>query len=586
MKTTKKYTLSLTLLLAILLSVAVVPATAKKRDNSAENSRKAEYIYMEALRQNALNNTDSYFELLNRAYQLDPNNSDVGFFLGYYQMVLAKNDTIMPAKGYKLMKDHFDKAPEDFYATYFFGNLNEKIRNYRAALKVWATLDSIYPEKSEIAMKHAESLAASGDSANIAKALDIFSRVEVAEGKSVNISARKMNAMLMLRDTTSIFAELHQLLESSPTSSEFRTFAGDVYAMFERNDSARYYYDTACQLDSANGLVYYSRANFFLSQGDSIAYDREVFRALKQENLDLGTKLQLLTSYIKALYDDPTQHGRIQDLFAELIEQHPHEVDIHDLYSAYFAAIKDYASAAEQSKYAVDIDPSDESRWRSLMSMHGMCDNYDMAIAEGHNALNYHPKSLALTYYLAINYSMAEMTDSALVYYDKALALIEPNNSSARSDIYCSIGDTYYKANSADSAYVYYEKAIEANPGNLLALNNCAYHMACENRDLEKAERMSAMTVREEPQNSSSLDTYAWVLFKLKRYNDAKYYIDEAFKYDEEPSSELYHHAGDIYFFATGEAEQSLPFWQKALELEPDNELLQRKVKHQTYFSR
>ena len=314
--------------------------------------------------------------------------------------------------------------------------------------------------------------------------------------------------------------------------------------------------------------------------------DREVFRALKQENLDLGTKLQLLTSYIKALYDDPTQHGRIQDLFAELIEQHPHEVDIHDLYSAYFAAIKDYASAAEQSKYAVDIDPSDESRWRSLMSMHGMCDNYDMAIAEGHNALNYHPKSLALTYYLAINYSMAEMTDSALVYYDKALALIEPNNSSARSDIYCSIGDTYYKANSADSAYVYYEKAIEANPGNLLALNNCAYHMACENRDLEKAERMSAMTVREEPQNSSSLDTYAWVLFKLKRYNDAKYYIDEAFKYDEEPSSELYHHAGDIYFFATGEAEQSLPFWQKALELEPDNELLQRKVKHQTYFSR
>ncbi|MEE0974700.1 MAG: hypothetical protein UH853_03195, partial [Muribaculaceae bacterium] len=93
MKTTKKYTLSLTLLLAILLSVAVVPATAKKRDNSAENSRKAEYIYMEALRQNALNNTDSYFELLNRAYQLDPNNSDVGFFLGYYQMVLAKNDT-------------------------------------------------------------------------------------------------------------------------------------------------------------------------------------------------------------------------------------------------------------------------------------------------------------------------------------------------------------------------------------------------------------------------------------------------------------------------------------------------------------
>lgn len=28
----------------------------------------------------------------------------------------------------------------------------------------------------------------------------------------------------------------------------------------------------------------------------------------------------------------------------------------------------------------------------------------------------------------------------------------------------------------------------------------------------------------------------------------------------------------------------ALDFWQKALELEPDNELLQRKVKHKTYF--
>jgi hypothetical protein len=34
----------------------------------------------------------------------------------------------------------------------------------------------------------------------------------------------------------------------------------------------------------------------------------------------------------------------------------------------------------------------------------------------------------------------------------------------------------------------------------------------------------------------------------------------------------------------TGDHEAALEQWQKALELMPDNELLQRKVKHRTIF--
>ena len=455
MKTTKKHTLSLTLLLAILLSVAVVPATAKKRDNSAENSRKAEYIYMEALRKNALDSGDAYFELLNRAHLLDPENTDMGFFLGYYKLIMSNRDSLLANEGYELMRRHFDKSPDDFYASSFFGTVSERIHNYTTALNVWATLDSLFPEKTEIALKYANALAATGDRSNRDKAMDIYSRIETAEGPSISISTHKMRAMLSMNDTLSVFNELHRLLQSSPNSSEFNAFAGDIYSMFQRNDSALIYYNTACQLDSTNGLAYYSRANFFLEQGDSMAYDREVFRTLKQESLDLPTKLNLLTSYIKALYDDPNQQPRIDDLFTELIEQHPHEVDIHDLYSAYLVAINNYAAAAEQSKYATDIDPSDEDRWRSLMSLHAQNDDYEMATIEGLNALNYHPQSVMLTFYLALNYTSAMEYDKAFEYYDKALSLVDADDATMRSKIMCSIGDTHYQMGQPDSAFTY-----------------------------------------------------------------------------------------------------------------------------------
>lgn len=586
MTTTKKHTSVIIVLLALLLTT-IVPATAKKRNTSDdENRRKAEYIYMEALRQDAIDSTDSYFELLNRAHALDPNNTDIGFFLGYYKLIISNRDSVLANEGYKLMKRHFENSPEDFFASYFFGTVNEKLHNYDTALKVWATLDSLFPEKSDIAMKHANALTSTTDSANLKKALKIYSRIEKAEGPSIAISSQKMRAMLAMRDTIAVFDELHTLLQSSPNSSEFNVFAGDLFSMFQRNDSAIYHYNNACELDSTNGLAYYSRANYFLEQGDSVAYDREVFRALKQESLDLPTKLNLLTNYIKALYDDPEQQPRIEDLFAVLIEQHPHEVDIHDLYSAYFAAIENFVAAAEQSKYATDIDPSNENRWRSLMSLYGQCENYDIVIQEGLNALNYHPQSVMLTFYLALNYTTANKYDKAFEYYNKALALTDKNDAMMRSKILCSMGDTHYQMQQADSAFVYYDQALALDPGNLLALNNCAYYLACEDRDLERAERMSAITVKEEPENDTSLDTYAWILFKMKRYNDAKYYIDEALKFSDNPSAELYHHAGDIYFFANGDAEASIPLWEKALKMEPDNELLQRKVKHQTYFSK
>lgn len=85
-------------------------------------------------------------------------------------------------------------------------------------------------------------------------------------------------------------------------------------------------------------------------------------------------------------------------------------------------------------------------------------------------------------------------------------------------------------------------------------------------------------------QSATTLDTYAWVLFKLKDYAKARETIDQALEADDDGGNgEILEHAGDIYFM-TGNPADALEFWKQALELDPDNELLQRKVKHKTFF--
>ncbi len=52
---------------------------------------------------------------------------------------------------------------------------------------------------------------------------------------------------------------------------------------------------------------------------------------------------------------------------------------------------------------------------------------------------------------------------------------------------------------------------------------------------------------------------------------------------ENEPSTEIYDHAGDIYFMS-GDHTEAVEFWKEALKLDPENEAIKKKVTHRTYF--
>ena len=60
---------------------------------------------------------------------------------------------------------------------------------------------------------------------------------------------------------------------------------------------------------------------------------------------------------------------------------------------------------------------------------------------------------------------------------------------------------------------------------------------------------MSYKTVKAEPNNATYLDTYALDSFEKGNYAEARIYIDNAMKSDEEKSDVVCGHCGDIYFY-------------------------------------
>ena len=73
------------------------------------------------------------------------------------------------------------------------------------------------------------------------------------------------------------------------------------------------------------------------------------------------------------------------------------------------------------------------------------------------------------------------------------------------------------------------------------------------------------------------LDTYAWVLYKQGKYNEALIWQRKALDAGGSGEAVLVEHLGDI-LFRTGDTAGALEQWRKARDLRGGSDLIDRKI--------
>ena len=92
---------------------------------------------------------------------------------------------------------------------------------------------------------------------------------------------------------------------------------------------------------------------------------------------------------------------------------------------------------------------------------------------------------------------------------------------------------------SAVLAFLAYDSCLVYKQNDAMVLNNYAYYLSLKQKDLKRAEEMSRLSNELEPDNATYLDTYAWVLFQQKRYEEAKQYMDKVVELMERDGEEM-----------------------------------------------
>jgi Tfp pilus assembly protein PilF len=144
-------------------------------------------------------------------------------------------------------------------------------------------------------------------------------------------------------------------------------------------------------------------------------------------------------------------------------------------------------------------------------------------------------------------------------------------------EFYSSLADSYHAIKEHKLSDEYYEKSLEIDSNNVLILNNYAYYLSVRKIKLEKAKKMSYKCNELEKENGTYQDTYAWVLYELKEYDEAKEWMEKALKNGGDKSAVVVEHYGDI-LYQLGDVESAIIQWKKAKEFGEESKFLDKKL--------
>jgi tetratricopeptide (TPR) repeat protein len=145
------------------------------------------------------------------------------------------------------------------------------------------------------------------------------------------------------------------------------------------------------------------------------------------------------------------------------------------------------------------------------------------------------------------------------------------------------LSGVYVDANLIDKAAEQLQTLLKEDENNPAYNNDLGYIWADHDMNLEESEKLIRKAIEEERKlqkkvqpdikpedmkdNPSYLDSLGWVLFKQKKYKEAKEYLIQATKGGKEGEHlEIYDHLADAHF-ALGEKTEAVAAWKKALEL-------------------
>ena len=415
------------------------------------------------------------------------------------------------------------------------------------------------------------------------KALVVLDRAEVYYGIMEPISVQKQRIYLRNNDLESAIKEGERLIEARPGNA---TYVLNLVEILYNNNRS----DQALQLVLGEIKKYPNQPELQMAahtllkeKGEIKESDKYLLSAFASPDLDPEVKAKAFISIVGEI-KTPEKEALLDSLEVLMLESNPENAEIFGAMGERKMKAGDQVAGMDLFKKSLLLNPKDPKRLEQVI-LGSFGENADFKEAEKFTILGVDnfSQNPEFWFYDGVVKSAQKKDEEAIVSLEKALELNAGKNPQLDQVAYGSLGSSLYNLGEKQKAFAAFESALKLNPNDEQVLNNYSYFLSLEKQDLEKAKTMSEKVVQRFPDNGTFLDTYAWVLFQMEDYEGAKKHMDQALKFELNPSGVMLEHYGDILYHL-GKKSEAISYWKKAESSPEASDKLSQKIREGKYY--
>jgi len=543
---------------------SAIEKSAKVDDKSAFN-----YVYVEALKHKLMGNSGEALKYFEQALKLNPSSDAACFQIA--QILISKENTA-GAKAFANRANTLD--PANLWYMMMLSAIYYQERNLDSAVIFYEKAVKVYPEKDNLQLTLGNLYTESG---NFDKALRLYENIEDKYGVNEGSTPSLVRSLLETKKYDEALAKVNLLLKDKPDEISYNSLLAEVYKAKGESLKAREVYSELVERNPDDPQILLALCGFLIEEksyedllpllstlfiNDKVTRENKisvVAQLIEDEELvkEHGDQLILSTMVLEAAYKgDPI----IQLLRPEILIQggKPEE-------------------AAERLEVMIKNQPENYYAWEKLLLVYLQIQNFDMLIKRGEEcASKFNRSFLAKVLYAsgAIEKGLFSIAEEEL----RKAEILAGNDNDLKMQVLTMKADLYYKRKDFDKAFAVFDEAVKMNSEDLTVLNNYAYYLAEQNIRLKEAEAMAKEVISRADNNTTFLDTYAWVLYKRGKLKDAAIIMEKIISSGEKADAEWYEHYGSI-LKGQKKCAQAIEKWEIAVSIDTSKTHLIQEIR-------
>ncbi len=408
------------------------------------------------------------------------------------------------------------------------------------------------------------------------KSIKTLEKIEKERGFSEKITLLKASVYESEEKYDMAREEIEKVMLIFPEAIQFRIVAAELCMKSGEEAAAAGYYQEILEVDSMNIFALTNLTDFYRKQedfGKSLEY---LAKSFSSKQIDVKRKMAILSYYLSEEKYTTNYSSELSKVIEEFTNVHPDESDLRLIAADFYIQTRIYDQAYYHLKHYLEANRGTYNIYMQTIMLANASSLDDELVAISSKALEMFPDSADVKFFRGIGLYQKEEFEKLIGNFEE-VSWDQFSNQEYASQAKMLVAEAYYRTEEFTLSDSLFESLIRDDPENYMVLNNYSYYLAERGEQLNRAREWSHIAVKNNPENATFLDTYAWVLYKLEAYEEAEKFILNALETGGDSDPEVNEHAGDIQQ-ALKSYEIAQSYYIKAILLGGDKAKLEEKI--------